>query len=784
MANVTAFPKSRRSADPPPQLFSDPLETGETFDLWRLVSVMRRRIALIAAVMILVPLATAVVVFAMKPIYSASAKLLVTDGGGGAVSIKGFSLPAALSPGQANLPTETAYLTSREFAAQVIERLQLDQLPEFNPHLAPSRGRSLLEMAMDVDALRGPLEAGSAWLAANLGWDPLAAGDAPATDSAASRDAEFADVTDIFLDRLEIDGEQLSRSMTIRFRSTDPDLAALVPNTIADMYLDGKQREREATVNWSSKRLADQVAELQARVQEAEQKLERFRRQEGILDGRGTDLLRQQLVKLNDQLVQATTERAEKEARLKQMQGLTEKPDGTGSLAAVLSSPLISNLRLRESQIQQRLAELRTTLRDNHPDVVKTRREIEEASAAIEAEIAKVMQSMRNEAEIARVRERNLAAAVAEVKAAMELQGESEVEMRALEAEAKANQSLYEVMLSRMTAVALEGVGPEQAGAEVISRAVAPRDPVAPKKKVAILASFLAAAVLAALLALGLDFLIRGFKNAKQIEHATGLPVIASIPLTQQIEDEGVPLFEIVRRRPGSAVGQGIRKLRTALNLIGEGKPNRVVLITSSIAGEGKSSIALALVVNAVSASLRSLIVDCDTVNASVTKQLGQRNANGLRQFLNGDAEIDDIIEFDTATGVHYIATGGTISNSDDLYASRKMAELLRYAARHFDFTVLDSGPASVVSDTLVLVPQADATIFVIEWEKTRRETAEQSIKEVYEVGENLAGIVMSKNDLRVQSIDGGAESYDGQYYGADRRPPDDSAEPRWGAAG
>lgn len=790
MANVTAFPRGRRGAEAPSALFADPLDTGETFDLWRLLSVMRRRLFLILTVMILVPVATSLVVFSLKPIFSGNTKLLVNETGG-SYNIQGFTLPKGLGPGNANLPTETAYLQSRAFANKVIDKLELDRLPEFNPALRAESesgwgafrksAGDLLAMLHLQETLTHWFEAANEWLVANLGIDltELPAG-AAEQEEVLSPEALRAEVTTNFLDRLRVDGEQLSRVITIEFQSNDPTLAAQVPNTVADLFLEQKRNQRDDAVRQSSQWLTNQVAALQERVLLSEEKLERFRREEGLLDVRGTELMRQQLIKLNDQLIQASTERAEREARLRQVQLLIDQEKGTESIAPVLASALINNLRLQESQIQQRLAEQLTTLRDGHPEVIKTRRELEDVRSTIAGEVRKIVQSMQNETEIARVREANVQNAVSELKAVMEGQTEAEIALRAIQAEVAANQNLYEIMLNRLAAVDLESREPEQVGAEVISRAVVPRVPIAPKKKLAVLASVLAGMILAALLALLMDFLIRGFKNAKQVEQATGLPVIASIPLSQNVRDSKVPLYEMVRRRPGSAVGQGIRKVRTALNLLGEGKPIRTVLITSSVAGEGKSSIALALVVNAVSAGLRTLVIDCDTVNGSVTRQLDGDSSRGLKQFLEGDGEVEDAVEFDLGLGIHYVATGGLISNSDDLFASRRMAELLRYAERNFDLTVLDTGPSSAVSDTLVLVPQVDASIFVIEWEKTRRETAEQSIREIYELGENLAGIVMSKNNLRIQNIDGGAEAYDGQYYGVDSNVPLDSDEPDW----
>lgn len=789
MANVTAFPRSRRSSEPASALFADPLETGETFDLWRLVSVMRRRVLLILFVMLLVPLMTGLIVYSMEPVYSGQTKLQMAESKG-TFSIQGFTLPQALAPGSTNLPTETAYLNSRAFAAILINRLGLEDVPEFNPSLQPQRKAGwhhavgeFLDMLHVRDQLLGWVEGTNHWLQQNFGFDADAfLADQDKAENL-SPEALRADVTDNFLNRLTVDSEQLSRVITIEFRSNDPALAARVPNAIAELFLEQKRNQRDRAIRQSSQWLTDQVATLQERVLDSEQKLEQFRREEGLLDIRGTDLMQQQLIKLNDQMIQVSTERAEREARLRQVELLIDQPDGTNSLAPVLASQLINNLRLQESQIQQRLAEQLTTLRDGHPDVIKTRRELEDVRATISGEVRKIVQSMRNETEIVRVREANFANAVGELRALMESQADAEIELRSIQAEVAANQNLYEVMLNRLAAIDLESREPDQVGADIISRAVMPRVPVAPKKKLAVLASLIAAMIIAALLALLMDFLIRGFKNAKQVEQVTGLPVIASIPLSQQLKGSGASLFEMVKRRPGSAVGQGIRKLRTALNLLGEGKPIRTVLITSSIAGEGKSSIALALVVNAVAAGLRTLIIDCDTVNGTVTKHIDSVTSRGLKQFLNGDGEIEDAIEFDMSSGIHYVATGGILSNSDDLFGSRRMAELLRYSAENFDFTVLDSGPASVVSDTLVLVPQVDATVFVVEWERTRRETAEQTIREVYEVGENLAGIVMSKNNLRIQSIDGGAEAYDGQYYAVDSAPLDDDREAEWARA-
>jgi capsular exopolysaccharide synthesis family protein len=728
--------------------------------------------------MTLIPLLTGLIVYSMKPVYLGYTKLLMADSNT-SVSIQAAS-KLLLADSNAPVTTQVAYLKSRVFAELVIDRLELEEVAEFNPSLVSEDETGWYKIAdelLEILHLRawilGALDAGQLWLQQNFGFDVDALMKGHEKPESLTPEALRAEVTNNFLARLTVNGEQLSQMITIEFRSNDPALAAHVPNTIAELFLEQKRNKREQEIRQSIQWLTDQVAALQERALNSEQKFERFRREEGLLDIRSTELMQQQLISLNDQLIQASTERAERDARLRQVQKLIDQPGGTASLAPVLASDLIDSLRLEEAQIQQRLAEQLTSLRDGHPDVVKTRSELEDVRITISGEVRKILQSMRNEAEITKVREANIANAVENLKAFMESQADAEIELRAIQAEVEANQNFYEVMLNRLTEVDNERRKPNQVDAEVISRAVMPREPVAPKKKLAVLASLIAAMIIAALLALLMDFLIRGYKNAKQIEQATGIPVISSIPLSQTVKNLDKPLFEMVRQRPGSTVGQGIRKLRTSLNLLGEGRPPRTVLITSTVGGEGKSSIALALVVNAVSAGLRTLIIDCDTVNANVTKQMDSLTNRGLKQYLNGQEEIEEAIEFDPVTGIHYIPSGGLLSNSDDLFGSKKMDELLRFGAENFDFTVLDSGPASVVSDTLVLVPQIDATVFVVEWESTRRESVEQTVREVYEVGENLAGIVMSKNNLQIQLIDGGAGAYDGQYYGTYAGLPD-----------
>lgn len=398
---------------------------------------------------------------------------------------------------------------------------------------------------------------------------------------------------------------------------------------------------------------------------------------------------------------------------------------------------------------------------------MQAREQLADVQRLIGAEVDRIAKSLRNDVQIARVREANLTEAIRRLQDKLESQTDAEVTLRSLESEVQASRDLYELILTRLKETDVQDESVNAPEARIISRAVTPQEAVSPRRGVAVLASVLGAMVLGCFLVLIIEFAIRGFKTPQQLELATGLPVLAQIPLNADVR-QALPVHRLVIERPGSSITQAIRRLRTTITLsLGESEASRVVLVTSTISGEGKSSVVEGLSTLSAQAGRRVLVIDADMQNPSLHARFGMANVVGLSEVLSDGTTLDDAVEFDPATGIYFLARGQSVPNPDDLLGSDAMDALLRRARRQFDLVIVDTAPVSSVGDALIITPRVDGVLYVVEWERTHREAVIQGLRDIYEIGENVLGLVLSKVDVRIQSFDSGTEYY---YYGQDDR--------------
>jgi capsular exopolysaccharide synthesis family protein len=569
-------------------------------------------------------------------------------------------------------------------------------------------------------------------------------------------------LTDAYLGGLSVLPSQRSRVITIQYTSTDPAFAARAANVTAELYIaDQRAAKSEATVQ-ASDWLDKSVAELSAKLVESERKVDEFRVKSGIVEaGTGTNVLQEQLTRLNADVIAARTKRAEAEAKHEQVQSLL-RSGSVETAAAVLDSALIIQLRGQEASLLRKLAELRTQIRDEHPNMILAQNELSDLREKIRAEVSKIAISLGNEAQIARVRERNLADEARKIESQMQRQNEAEVTLRSLASEARANKQLYETVLARYKETKVFDKELEQADARVISKATPPGGPFYPQKRLMILAAFFVSAVLGIALALVLEFLDSGFRSVSQLEGVTGLPVLGATPKLIRRDRKKSP-HVVAMERPNSAYGEAVRTIRTALMLSNADNPPRTVLVTSAVSGEGKSSLSLSLASLAARSGQRCIVIDADMRHPNLHLMLDQPNGTGLSDHLAGRSELDEVIEIDPASGVHYIAAGARAPHPADLLGSPQMRALLRNLSSLYDLVVIDTPPLLAVSDSLVLVRHVDHTLYIVRWEKTRRETAIAGMKQLIDAGANLAGLVLAQVDVGKQARYGYRDS--GYYY-------------------
>jgi capsular exopolysaccharide synthesis family protein len=678
----------------------------------------------------------------ITPLYSATATLLLETPKTKLTNIESFTQTAPVD--YFTIETKAAVIESRDIAGKVVDRLDLYEDPLFNLDLVP-REAGLWETIAGLFArwTGDGAEAVAGEGAAEDRWT----GYTPEEKRAALRE----ELIDSFLFGLSVTPSQRALLVTVEYASSDPDMAAIAANATAEVYIQDQIQSAGSATQKATEWLAQRAASLRQRVISSEKRLEEFRRESGIINLQGSSLLQEQIAKINSNLIVARAARAEAEARYRQVRALLRSDGGIETAAAVLDAPLIQRLREQETQIQRQLAELKTQLRGGHPRLALKQSELKDLQASIALEVTKIVTNLKNELEIARVREGNLQTELRTLEGEGNKQNAAAVTLRALQTEVTANKQLYETIISRFKETGVVSDQAKQADAKIISRATVPVLPFYPRKGMMIAVAVFFSAAIGIALAVIMDLLDSGFRSAGQLEDALGLPAVGTLSKMSRVDRDQIP-HEVVARKPNSILGEAVRSVRTALMLSGVDKSPKTILVTSSVSGEGKTSLSLSLTSLAARTGQRAIILDCDLRRASVHKTLGVANDIGLSNYLSGQAELSDVIEIEPGTGLHYIAAGGRVPHPTDLLGSRKMYALLETLAETYDMILLDTPPLLAVSDALVLVRTVDRVLFVVRWEKTRRDFVGAAVKQVVEAGANIGGLVLSQVDMKKQS--------------------------------
>ncbi len=752
MSSITRLPLHRREPPSDAAPFTMPGE-ADGLDPRRLLGGLRRRMVLVGGMAFLGTAIAALMVSQITPLYLAQSAVVLEGNRQNVVNIE--LVAQGLTPDYYTNDTQAAIIGSRHLASQAVDKLDLYHSQLFNAELAtPHESLAGLAKAA-IKSLFGADVAEkkpSPWLGMS---------------EEEKRKAMHESMTDAYLAGLTVLPSSRSRVITIEYTSSDPDFAARAANTTAELYIADQQAAKTSATTQASAWLDRRVNELKEKVVDSERKLDEYRAKSGIVEAGGANVLQEQLVHLNADLVSARTKQAEAEAKLEQLQSLRAKGgQGIDTAAVILDSPLIQRLQEQEATVLQKIAQLRTTLREGHPTLALAESELRDLRLKINSETQKLAMGLENDVQIARARVRNLNSEARRLEGEISRQNNAEVTLRTLSSEVKANQQLYQTVLARYKETSVFDKEMERPDARVISRATAPLWPFYPQKRLMILAAFLVSLVVGVALALILEFLDSGFRSVSQLEGATGLPVLGATPRLGR-RDRRRPPHQTAFDRPSSAYSEAVRSIRTGLMLSDPDNPPKTVLITSAVSGEGKSALTLSLAALATRSGQRCIVVDGDMRHPTLHAMLGQPNEIGLSDYIAGDVQLEDVIEIDPRSGIHYIAGGSHVAHPADLIGSAKMRALLGHLQELYDLVMIDSPPLLAVSDSLLLARHVDHALYVVRWEKTRRETAIAGMRQLVDAGAPLTGLVLSQVDVSKQARYGYRDS--AYYYSSDQ---------------
>jgi polysaccharide biosynthesis transport protein len=742
-------------------------DTGE-IDLRRFFRTLYRGKWILMTTMAATMGATTYWMMQATPLYTADVLIVIESRPSSIVRVD-ESVPD-LNNDAAKVNTEVAVLESRGLAARVVRDLGLDQDPEFASEIEsdetesaladddPAAGEASEEASTDgfpgqaylylralssavataVDGAQALLN--RAW-AGNTGDSALSIEEASEDESLSDFDElEAAALLNRFLGRLSVAAEDDSRLIHIDFTSTNPRKAALIANKLIEEYMESQLETKSEGARRAAEWLEVRLSELGETVKSLEQSVQQ-RREDAGSDSIG--IVSQRVAELTSQLVGAQGASAAAGARYEQVRTVLRGHGNLEALPAIIGSSLIQSLRAKHTELVGRLSEMLTIYGENHPQIISLRAEIAEIAQRLSGEIDTTLTGLRNEMQGAEMHEAALRSALEAAKKEMFDLDQAETSIGQVAQRLKANQDLYQNLLKQYTeAVALREN--QQPDARIISPAQVPLEPSHPNFPRIIALSFVGSTSLAIVLLVIAERLRQKLDTVEDVEREVGLQVIGVIPDLPRLRRLASAPRDYMQREPLFEFGGAFQRLRALLTLSNDRVMPRTVLVTSCIAGEGKTTIAVCLGIASISSGQRVLLVDCDFVRPQVHRMLDVKNDKGLTDILKGTATLEEAITRAAGSSLSILSVGRSREGAIDLLNSARMEKLLSELEQIFDIIILDSAPVQV-SNALILGGLAEKTIFVTRREWTTHREASYAIKQLQLYGADIAGVVFNR---------------------------------------
>lgn len=716
--NPQAFPQQ--------QYLQQPLD-DDFIDLGRLFRAVMRYKWGILGLAFAITLATGLVVSSMQPIYQASASIVLEVEAANVVNVEDVYTVGGQYDYNYN-QTQFEILQSRNLAERVVRRLELHKHPAFLPEPEEEEPGFSLRSLLPASEKEPPVQ------------------------RTAEEEEELAiqAATGTVAYGLSISPVQYSYVVYLNYESNDPALAARIVNAIAEEFIASNLETRlDGTVQatgWLDSRLTD----LKENLSRSEQALQDFREQEGLVSVAGkTSLGNTELAALSQRLEDARRARIEAENIREEVQGMgNASTEELMTLPAVLEHQLISDLKKEQGKLQRKVSELAKRYGPKHPKMIAAQSDLTASEEDLGREVRKVVSGISREYEVALRNEQQLQATWEASKSEMQDFNRVEFKLQELQREVDTNRQLYDIFFTRIKSVSETG-GFEKPHARIVDRALVPGAPVKPNKKLSVILAFVLGIMLGCGVAILLDILDNTIKNPDDVQDRLGSPLLGTIPKQKPGKDGQ---FDQLWQQPQSPFAEAVRTVRTGVVLSGLDDPAKVIVVTSTVPGEGKSTLALNLAA-ALGQMENTLVIGADLRRPSLASKCKLApNHRGLSHFVSGTAELEECIERVEELGINVMPAGVVPPNPLEMISSKKFAEALHSLKDKFDRIVIDSAPVQAVSDALILASYADSVIYVVKADSTSATAAQRGIASMVASNEPLTGVVLNQFDAKKAS--------------------------------
>lgn len=538
----------------------------------------------------------------------------------------------------------------------------------------------------------------------------------------------------------------------IRAYSKNPEKAAKIANTLADVYLSDQIKSKQSAAGLASDLLETKLRALRKELAKAETDVERFKAEHQIFEDGNLRLGRSELARLMEKTVLARNETAIARAKYEKAQSVLESGRDNGDLAEVLQSNTITRMKDELAKARRRRAELGTKYGPRHPVMKQSIADVKEAQRQLDNEINRLVSNISNEFDVAKAREQQLQKDLQRLKSRQSSTDEVAVELAELKRNAENTRRIYEALLTRYKSTA-ETQNLQLPDVRIVERANIALFPSGPNRKRFVILAFIGSLGLGMFIFMAIEFLTPGISRPEDAERIFDVPHLSSLPAIstgsgQQL-NPGRDL-RLILAEPRGTYAEEIRNIRRELDVRSHGSTSRVIVVASSLPEEGSATLASNIAHHYALTNNRVLLVDGDLRRASLTRKLAPKRNSGLLEALwHGYSPMRNILR-DHSTGLHFLPAMGPSPlepASPELFTSQNMSNAMAELQRGYDTIVIDVPPLLPVIDGRILADFADQIIFSLAWRRTPKQLAKKALRMLAPNQHKIAGLVVNEID-------------------------------------
>ena len=726
--------------------YGHPIEEEEginLLDYWR--TLVKRRWTVLTFAFIVV-VATAIATWKATPVYRSVIKIQIDPEQQNLLPFKeAGEMASNYAQSQEYLQTQFKVLESQTLAARVIGVLNLDTNPLFLEEAKPTAKSKTVKWIKDVLDLNEKEDANE--------------------DPDTVRNQKLSALVKYFSERLSTSPIRNSRLVDVYFESRDPKMAAEVANTLANEYIQMNFETKFNSTTTASDFLAKQLVDLKANVEKSEEELVRFSQQHDIYElGDKENVILQTLSDLNTALTTSQAERIQKESIWKVVQQA-----GAAGFPDILRNKLIEELEANLARLKVQQAKLAAAFRPGWPELDQVTGQVAEAEDQLAVERKKAIRNAETEYRTSVQKERLLSEALVAQKLEASKFNQNSIQYNILKRQVDTEKQLYDGLLQRMKEAGVSA-GLKSNNIHIVDPAKPQRVPYRPNKPLNMALAMAIGLLLGVGMAFFMEHLDSSIKTPDDVDRFIKLPSLGVIPSMASLlpssrrklltaaagGNGGKELFSaksvelITYHDTKSLLSEAYRNLRTSVLLSsGAGRPPKTLLVTSSQAGEGKTTTAINIAITLSQTGDKVILLDCDMRNPRVHKVIGLENTGGMSTYLSGNADLSSMIQQSEISNLFAVSAGRVPPNPAELLGSLRMKQGLALLDEYFDHIVIDSPPVLSVTDARIIGSLVDGVVLVIKGGETPKEAVQRTKQLLQEVHAHVIGILLNNVDVR-----------------------------------